>query len=96
MQQVILWIFVQNCIFDCFLVCSTMPKCISHAVHILIGCSEDDNGEIQNLSRETLKDLSTKLSSELSGPLIENLEEKFYSVVSTLPRIFNRKGNKAC
>lgn len=69
-----------------------MPKCISQTVHILIGCSEDTDAEVKSLAQETLNQLSEDFSSDLYVSLIENLEERFYGVISTLPRIFNRKG----
>lgn len=71
-----------------------MPKCIGHVVHILIGCSEDADEKVRELAQKTLQELSESFSSDLHGQLVENLEEKFYGVVSTLPRIFNRKGMK--
>lgn len=78
--------FTEFCAYFFFF--STMPKCISHAVHILIGCSEDVEEEVRSLARETLQELSENLTSDL----YENLEEKFYATINTLPRIFNRKG----
>lgn len=69
-----------------------MPKCICHCVHILLACSEDVDDEVRNLSGEMLKELSEGMSSGLYESLIGNLEEKFYNVVSALPRIFNRQG----
>lgn len=70
-----------------------MPKCISQAVHILMGCSEDDDNEVKTISHQTLRELSESLSSNLYASLIQQLEEKFYSVISSLPRIFNRRGS---
>lgn len=69
-----------------------MPKCISHTVHILIGCSEDVDDEIKQLSEAALDKLSESFSSDSQVMLIENLEKKLHDIVSTMPRIFNRKG----
>lgn len=71
-----------------------MPKCVSQAVHILIACSEDRDNEVKSLSEKMLKELSEQFSSDFNAPLIQNLEENFYNIISTLPRIFNRQGKK--
>lgn len=76
-------------------VCSTIPKSTSFIVHILIALSQDSEIEINSLCSTVLDDLAEKFSSDSYIYLMQNLEEKFYDVVNSLPRTFNRKGEES-
>lgn len=64
-------------------------------VEIIISLSEDEIEEIATLSRSALDETNEKLTRNHGArPVVELLEEHFYKLVTNLPRLIRRSGNK--
>ena len=78
-------LLLENCVH-------TMPTSISHVIDIIIILSEDCDSCISQKSKSVLNDLSKKLVTNEYKALLDNLEESFYGVVTSMPRKFNGIG----
>lgn len=67
---------------------STTPKSLVNIIEIVMILSEDEDEGVSLVCQKMLVDL-TEIVSET---VLENSEENFYKVISTLPRIFNSIG----
>ncbi|XP_063909733.1 TELO2-interacting protein 1 homolog isoform X2 [Zophobas morio] len=75
-------LLLENCVH-------TMPTSISHVIDIIIILSEDCDSFVSQKSKSVLDDLSQKLVTNEYKALLDNLEESFYGVVTSMPRKFN-------
>ncbi|KAF5286843.1 hypothetical protein FQA39_LY00376 [Lamprigera yunnana] len=67
----------------------TIPITVSKATEILLILSEDDDKNVSNTSKVELTMFCDKLSGIAFKSLLENLEERFFASLTSIPRIFN-------
>jgi hypothetical protein len=75
-------LLIDNCVH-------TMPTSVGHLVDIVISLSEDTDVSVSDKNKQILEDLSSKLTRSEFKSLLDNLEESFYGVVTSMPRKFN-------
>jgi hypothetical protein len=81
-------LLIDNCVH-------TMPTSVGHLVDIVISLSEDADVSVSDKNKQILEDLSSKLTRNEFKSLLDNLEESFYGVVTSMPRKFNGIGKKS-
>lgn len=78
-------LLLENCI-------DTMPTSITCLIDIVIILSEDDDDSVSVKSKQVLGHLSCKLPRDEFKSLLDNLEENFYTILTSIPRKFNAVG----